>query len=126
MATAFFMTALVVRECIVAHVQRSPGIGALLLSIFVLLGMPLVFVITPLFAGARNYWTVFTVLAPLGAVLWITSVVLGIRAVVVAGRTPGATTALGWGSIVLSILALATGAAGWFFGFVITAGGGPR
>jgi hypothetical protein len=106
--------------------QRSPGVGALLLSIFVLLGMPLVFLLTPLFAGARNYGTVFTVLAPLGAVLWIAAVVLGIRAIVLAGRIPGATAALGWVSIVLSILALGTGAAGWFFGFVITAGGGPR
>ena len=106
--------------------QRSPGLGALLLSLFVLLGMPVVFLLTPLFAGARNYGTVVMVLAPVGAVLWLAAVVLGIRAIVVAGRTPGATAALGWVAVVLSILALATGAAGWVFGFVITAGGGPR
>jgi hypothetical protein len=106
--------------------SRTPGVGALLLSIFVLLFMPLVFIVTPLFAGARNYGTVFMVLAPLGALLWIAAFVLGIRALVVAGRIPGASSALGWVSIVISVLALATGAAGWFLGFVVTAGGGPR
>ncbi|MGZ3418090.1 MAG: hypothetical protein ACXVEF_17860 [Polyangiales bacterium] len=105
--------------------RGTPGLGALLLSIFVLLAMPIVFILTPLFAGARQYMKVVTILGPLGALVWLAALVLGVRALVVAGRTQSSTV-LGWISIVLSILALGTGAAGWFLGFAITAGGGPR
>lgn len=101
------------------------GAVALALSLFVLLMMPLVFAILPLMMGVRSYGATVMWLAPIGAVLWIAAMVLAIRAIVVAGRA-GESTALGWVSVVLSVLALATGAAGWAFGFLLAAGGGPH
>ncbi len=101
------------------------GLGALALSLFVLLAMPLVFAIMPLVFGPRAYGTTIMWLGPLGAVIWIAAMVFAIRAIIVAGRA-GESAALGWVSVVLSVLALATGAAGWAFGFLLVAGGGPH
>lgn len=101
------------------------GIGALAMSLFVLLVMPLVFLILPLALGTRDYFQTVTWLAPLGGVIWIVAVVLAVRAIMSAARD-GGSTALGWVSVVLNVLALLTGAAGWVLGFGLAAGGGPH
>jgi hypothetical protein len=103
----------------------TTGLFALLFSIFVLLVMPLVFIVTPVFAGGRQYTTVLTVLAPIGGLVWFAALGLSIHALVKAKRTQSP-TALGWLSIAFTILALGTGALGWVLGFIITAGGGPH
>jgi hypothetical protein len=105
--------------------SRDKGLLALLLSLFLLIGMPLVYLVAPLFVrailGSREIEQAIYVLVPIGTVLWITALVLSIVAMAKSSSKTMPVIAL-----VLTVLSIGTGAAGWFLGLVIAAGGGPR
>ncbi|HTQ41698.1 MAG TPA: hypothetical protein VMI75_03000 [Polyangiaceae bacterium] len=111
---------------------RAPAAGVvpLVLGLVVAFVMPVAYLVVPILAGnfGRNtdgLTAAVVLLALVGGALWIGALVAAIRSLAQSRRT-GRSQALGWGSLLLCLVALVTGAIGWFFGLIFGAGGGPH
>lgn len=107
------------------HPRTGLAVAAALASCF---GMPVVYFVSLIIDVADrrgNGFVAFTAAAIVGFALWVTALVLSIRAIVVSGRI-GASRSGGVVALVFSLISMATAAVSIFFSFFIAAGGGAH